>query len=430
MNKLNNKNNNAKNNKNKYKNIGFISTRLSGTDGVTLETFKWAEVLEQEGYKCFYMAGELETRSDRSYIVKKAHFNHPKIKKITQSCFNTRVRDPKMTKEIHNIKEKLKITIYKFIEKFKIDILILENCLAIPINIPLGIAVTEVISESGIPSIAHHHDLYWERKRFLTNAIHEYLNMAFPPNLPTMRHVVINSQADSQLSLRSGISSTIIPNVMDFESKPPRINSFSADVKKSFGIHHDEFFILQPTRVVRRKKIERAIELVSRLKLKTKLIVSHASRDEGSSYEKRVKEYAKIMKINALFVSKNINNSRGRTKNNGKIYTLGDVYPHADLITFPSSVEGFGNAFLEAIYFKKPIVINNYPVFITDIKPHGFKVIEFDEFITENTIAQTKEILLNSKLSKKWGEHNFELGKKLYSFSVLKQKLNTIIINL
>ncbi len=417
------------NNKRKLKNIGFISTRLAGTDGVTLETFKWAKVLEQDGYKCFYLAGELEARSTKSYIVKEAHFNHPTIKKITESCFGTNTRTPELTKEIHHIKEKLKLRIYRFMEKFKIDILILENCLSIPINIPLGIAITEVISESGIPAIAHHHDLSWERKKFFINSIPEYLNMAFPPNLSSIQHVVINSQAAAQLSLRSGISSTIIPNIMDFENEPAPTNSFAADLKKNFGIKPDEFFILQPTRVIQRKKIERAIELVSRLKLKTRLVISHAYKDEGSSYKKRVKEYAKIMKVNALFVSKNISNKRGRTKNNNKIYTLDDVYPQADLITFPSDKEGFGNAFLEAIYFKKPIVINNYPVFVTDIKPHGFKVIGFNDFITEDTVAKAQEVLLNPKLAKEWCEYNFELGKEFYSFSVLRRKLNTLIMN-
>ena len=31
------------------KRIGFISFRLAGTDGVSLETAKWAEVLEEQG---------------------------------------------------------------------------------------------------------------------------------------------------------------------------------------------------------------------------------------------------------------------------------------------------------------------------------------------------------------------------------------------
>lgn len=416
-----------KNNRKKFKNIGFISTRLAGTDGVTLETFKWAAVLENMGYRCFYLAGELDTPRKKSYIVKEAHFKHPKISHVTNACFNSRIREHEITKEIHRLKERLKIRIYRFIEKFKIDMLILENCLAIPLNIPLGIAISEVISETGMPAIGHHHDLFWERKRFAINAIPEYLNMAFPPNLPSIQHVVINSQAATQLSLRAGVSSTIIPNVMDFETPPPKINSYARDVKKSFGIEKDEYFILQPTRVIKRKRIEQAIELVSRLKSKNRLVISHASRDEGSSYEKRVREYARLLKVNALFVSKNINTKRGKTSHGHKIYTLWDVYPHADLVTFPSQQEGFGNAFLEAIYFKKPVVINNYPVFATDIKPHGFKVIDFDDFITEDVIGRVEKLLQDKKKAAKWGEYNFQLANKYYSYSVLRRKLKSII---
>ena len=35
---------------NNFQNIGFISTRIAGTDGVSLEIEKWTEVLERNGY--------------------------------------------------------------------------------------------------------------------------------------------------------------------------------------------------------------------------------------------------------------------------------------------------------------------------------------------------------------------------------------------
>jgi hypothetical protein len=60
------------------KNIDFISTRIAGTDGVSLETEKWAEVLEEMGYVCFYFAGELDTPKERSMLSPKAHFRDPK----------------------------------------------------------------------------------------------------------------------------------------------------------------------------------------------------------------------------------------------------------------------------------------------------------------------------------------------------------------
>ena len=39
--------------------IGFISTRLNGTDGVSLEVEKWAVVLRRLGHDVFYCAGEI-----------------------------------------------------------------------------------------------------------------------------------------------------------------------------------------------------------------------------------------------------------------------------------------------------------------------------------------------------------------------------------
>ncbi len=42
------------------KRIGFISTRFQGTDGVTLEARKWADILSGMGHSCFWMAGLLD----------------------------------------------------------------------------------------------------------------------------------------------------------------------------------------------------------------------------------------------------------------------------------------------------------------------------------------------------------------------------------
>jgi hypothetical protein len=40
------------------KQIGFISTRFAGTDGVTLETLKWESALNDLGCDSFFFAGE------------------------------------------------------------------------------------------------------------------------------------------------------------------------------------------------------------------------------------------------------------------------------------------------------------------------------------------------------------------------------------
>ena len=409
-------------------NVGFISTRIAGTDGVSLELEKWANVFEDLGLTCFYFAGELDRPVERSYLAQEAHFTHPDIRDVYQKSFGVVRRDRAVSKKIYQLAIKLKDAIYDFVEKFDIDLLIPQNAVTIPLNIPLGIAITEFIAETNFRTLAHHHDFYWERDRFMVNAVGDYLNMAFPPVLPSIEHIVINSVADAQLSLRTGISAHIIPNVMDFDQPPPPPDEYTLDVKKALGIEADELFVLQPTRVVQRKGIEHAIELVNRLGRKAKLVISHASGDEGYDYEQRLLEYSELMKVNTIFVSEIINEKRGTTTDGRKIYTLEDVYPYADLVTYPSTFEGFGNAFLETIYFKKPIVVNTYSIYIKDIKPKGFSVVEIDGYVTEKAVEQTKQILDNPVLCQKMVDHNYELGKQYFSYTVLERILRHYMI--
>lgn len=408
--------------------IGFISTRLAGTDGVSLETAKWAHVLEEMGHTCFYFAGECDTPPERTRVVPEAFFQHLDIDVINTIAFSQYIRPPEITRRVHEIKDHLKEQIYAFVKDFNIELLIVENALAIPLNIPLGLAITEFVVETATPTIAHHHDFFWERKRFLVNCMWDFLNMSFPPHIPPIRHVVINSSGANQLSLRTGISSVMIPNVMDFDRPPPPPDSYTADLRTALGVAPHEKLILQPTRIVQRKGIEHAIELLDRLGMHARLVISHASGDEGDSYEQRVRDYAKLLKIPATFVSDVISTHRGDTEDGRKIYTLDDVYPHADLVTYPSTFEGFGNAFLEAVYFRRPIVVNNYSIFAIDIKPKGFKVIEFDSYITDETVRQTQEILENPGLVAEMADHNYKLAQRYYSYTILERSLQKLIV--
>jgi len=415
---------------NDAKNLGFISTRFAGTDGVSLETEKWAKVFEAQGFECHYFAGELDRDPQKSYLVPEAHFSYPEIRRINQSCFGVSTRNREMTEQIHALVRLLKDHLYAFVDRFDINLFVTENALTIPMNIPLGIAITEVISETGMPTIAHHHDFFWERSQFLKSGVWDYLNMAFPPHLPSINHVVINSSQDNQLSLRTGISAMLIPNVMDFDNPPPEPDAYASDVRQALEVDEDAILVLQPTRVVKRKGIEHAIELVQRLGMKAKLVVSHASGDEGYAYEERVRRYSETMGVDSLFVSDIINDRRGLTEDGRKIYCLEDIYRHADLVTYPSLIEGFGNAFLEAVYFRKPIVVNTYAIYDMDIKPKGFSVVEMNGYITEAAIEKAREVLTNPGLRHEMVEKNYALAQKYYSYAVLEKKLKMLLDDL
>ncbi|MGA1847121.1 glycosyltransferase [Deferribacter abyssi] len=412
----------------KIKNIGFVSTRIAGTDGVSLEIEKWAHILERNGYNCFYFAGELDREPEKSYICPIAHFNHPEIEKLNKKFFGVKVRDHETSLKVSEIKEYLKIQLYDFVKKFDIDLLIPENALTIPMNIPLGLALTEFIAETCFPTIAHHHDFYWERTRFLINSVKDYLDRAFPPDLKSIKHVVINSLASEQLSLRKGISNVVIPNVFDFSNSAKKIDDKTClQIRELAGLEENDLFVLQPTRIVPRKWIERAIEIVYLMNLKNpKLVISHAKGDEGDFYYIRIKNYAKILGVEIVELEKFIGTERC-VKDNKTIFTINDVYQCCDIVTYPSGYEGFGNAFLETIYFKKPIIVNRYSIFITDIEPYGFDVFKFDGFVTEDFIKNVLNTLNNKNKLQEMVEKNYELAKKYFSYEVLEKKLIRLI---
>lgn len=434
--------------------IGFISTRFAGTDGVSLETSKWAAVLERMGHECFYFCGQCDRPEEISYVVPEAFYRHPEINAINEEAyqgtwgtlhegrqmhpeieelhkdfFSVYIRPSHVTRRIHELRFYIKEELYKFAHKFKLEALIVENASTIPLNIPLGLAIAEFVAETGYPVIAHHHDFHWERQRFMNNSVRDYLASAFPPNLPSIRHVVINSIQEQQLASRTGIAAMVIPNVMDFDSPPPPLDEYALSARADLGVGPDQYLILQPTRIIQRKGIEHAIELTRRLGLPAELVISHAAGDEGTDYEKRVREFAAFLGVKVNFESAIVGDARGVTPEGRKIYTLADVYPQADLVTYPSSIEGFGNAFLEAIYFKRPIVVNNYSIYEADIKPKGFKVVEFDGYISERTLEETRYVLNHPDVTAEEAEHNFELARRYYSYTMLEKRLGLLLAN-
>jgi mannosylglucosylglycerate synthase len=432
--------------------IGFISTRFAGTDGVSLETAKWATVIERMDHECFYFSGLSDRSEEKSYVVPEAFYRHPTIDAITQvvfaglwgqidegrevhpevetlhqDFFSVYIRPGRVTRKIQELKDYFKEHLYKFAQTFHLEALIVENAITIPVNLPLGLAITEFIAETGYPVIAHHHDFHWERQRFMNNSVHDYLAAAFPPNLPSIRHVVINSVQAYQLASRLGIAAMVIPNVMDFHSSPVPPDAYARTVRADLGLVPGQYLILQPTRIIQRKGIEHAIELTRRLGLPAELVISHAAGDEGTDYEKRVRQFAALLEVKVNFESEIVGDTRGITQGGRKIYTLGDIYPHADLVTYPSSIEGFGNAFLEAVYYQRPLVVNNYSIYETDIKPKGFQVIEFDGFISEETLEQARYILTHPEEARQQCEHNYELARRYYSFNMLERRLQVLL---
>jgi glycosyltransferase involved in cell wall biosynthesis len=240
-------------------------------------------------------------------------------------------------------------------------------------------------------------------------------------------HVVINSFAARQLGLRTGAGGVLIPNVMDFANPPAEPDAYAAGLRADLGISPDQHFLLQPTRIVPRKRIELAMELTRRLECDCQLVITHQSGDEGSAYERHLRNYADLMKVKVVFGSEIVNQRRDTLPDGRKVYALADAYQAADLVTYPSTIEGFGNALLETFYYGQPIVISTYEIFKTDIQPKGFRVIGFDDFIEEDTVRQAQQVLDDPQLRADMVRHNYETGRRYYSYQMLESQLSLLM---
>ncbi|MCP3952761.1 MAG: glycosyltransferase family 4 protein [Desulfobacterales bacterium] len=413
-------------------NAGFISTRFSGIDGVSLEASKWCKVIENQGHQCYWFAGQLDRDEKVSFLARSADFNEHQICAINDQLFGKQQKTIKIAKTIHQVTSFLATQLKAFIGMYDIDFLVVQNSLALPMNIPLGLALADVIAETRIPTIAHHHDFYWERQRYLPlNGNKMYIHKAFPPKLPGIKHVVINSGAKRELARRREIDSMVIPNVLDFDNPPPidteRVKAF----RQSIELKPDHVMVLQPTRIVERKGIELSVDLVKALgPEKHKLVITHEAGDEGFAYARQIQTYAYQQGVDIRYVDRLIKEPFYRPSGKNRPFSLWEAYQAADLVTYPSRYEGFGNALVEAIYFKKPLLVNRYKVFVDDIEPLGFKFLKVDGHLNRRTVHRTEALLADRKSQAKMVNHNYRIAREHYSFATLDQQLSSLLSSL
>ena len=404
-------------------NVGFIATRLAGTDGVTLETAKLAAVMRKHGHQVYYCAGELDGEAP-GLEASELHFEDPVALELGRRAFEQQQEEGRLLPDIAARAEQLLPPLRHFIHDFHIDFAVVQNAFAIPMQLPLALALAQVLQEAGIPALAHNHDLYWERERFVQNNIPDFLDSYFPPALPRLQHATINSLARRALQKRRGLPSVVIPNVFDFSTPAPGIDDYNRDLRQSIGLNRDDWFVLQPTRVVPRKGIELAIELLHRLgDRRAKLVITHRAGDEGLDYLHRLMDLAHSKDVDLRYVADRIGPGRGTDGHRRRIYSLWDAYPHADLVTYPSLVEGFGNALLETIYFRLPALVNRYDVYKADIAPLGFRFAEIDGAITGEALAAVRQWLDEPKTARSAVDLNYTLAARHFSYQTLEALL-------
>lgn len=452
--------------------IVIIHFRLGKSDGVSLEIDKRVKVLEELGHEVHFIGGECseefkKKNAKRLSIVPELHL----VKERTVFLQATAVKAKQMnlpeTVLIHWFAEQ-EYKIYKKLDeifsKYNFDGITVHNLLSNPIILPATNALVRILDKYEIPTLAIHHDFYFERGGFL-DAPYRYVTeriKQLPPKRFYLTHNVISSIAQKGLSTVRGISADIIGDVWDYKSKPQKKDKYNSDLRERFRIKEHDVFVLQSTRITQNKCIENAIlfchELEKKLKKQapldvfgrrfnkdSKVILFLSNGTDGSipgakGYLVRLLKLADKLNVTVINGTNLVERYR-RHIGSKKIYSFWDVYPHADLMTYPSCQEGFGNQLLEAFFYRKLPVIFEYPVFKTDIKPDGYGYISLgdviaknggvdyrslnliDKNVAERAAEKTLEVIRDPGTYKKLVDENFVLANRYHSMDSLKSNL-------
>jgi mannosylglucosylglycerate synthase len=408
--------------------IGIAATRLAGVDGVTFETAKWEAVLDGMGHQLRLCAGEVDALRHQARLVPPMHFAWPPAERVTAAAFDADSDPAAVLAEVNRLADLLLPVLDDWAGRNELDAIIVENAWAIPMHLPLGLALRRLVEMRRLPAIGHHHDYWWERERFATCVVPEILEQAFPPDLPWVRHVSINSIAASELERRRGLKSIVVPNVFDFSpGRPRRRPAVRRNLRRELGMGERGLLVVQPTRVVPRKGIELAIELVGRLGDRDAvLLITSPAGDEGLDYLVELERQAKASRVRLAYAA-----DRFAPDHEGKpirpAHSLHDAYLAADLITYPSLYEGFGNALIEAVFYGVPVLVNRYPVYDADIRPLGLRFIEIDGAITDATVAEVRALLASPRRIRENARHNFEIGREHLSYGLLRRRLGKLL---
>ena len=410
--------------------IAIISARLVSIDGVSVEAEKWRATFRRLGHEVVLCAGTFGGDPHGPYVrIPALDFAGPEVVKLPDILARPAPFDLDREEEVREQANRIKAALLSFIDRERIDLVDVENLISLPLNLAAGIALVEIIHETRIPFICRHHDFYWERAELARSRLRDYLDENFPPHDDETIHVVINRRAQRELRLRHGILSTRIPNVLD-PAMVGTVDEFNADFRESFGIPKDALLFLQPSRIIERKCIEDSVRLAAgvrkRLKRPVWLLITGPPGNgrEDDPYCQHILRLAGELSVPVVLGWRRIFIRRGRDEE-GKIYSIADAYAHANLVTFPSRIEGFGNPVIEAAANHLPLLVRHYPV-LDDMLDKGFKFVLLEDGLTRQAVDQAVS-LLTDRAARRVLSENAALVQKYFAPLTLEILLSEVL---
>ncbi len=268
------------------------------------------------------------------------------------------------------------------------DVVVVENLCSLPLNPAAAAVVAEALR--GRPALLHHHDLPWQRQRFA--------GWPPPPDDPSWVHVTVNELSRRQLA-DVGITATVVRNTFDTDATPGRRSA----VRRALEVDEDEVLVLQPTRAIARKNVAGGIA-VARAVGGVYWLLGPAEEGYGTE-------------LDALLGGAGVPVRHGPAPGGARTAPE-DAYGACDVVTLPSTWEGFGNPSVESAVYRRPLAVGAYPV-AAELAAFGFRW-----FSSEHPgplarfVAQPDEHVL---------DHNHDVARRHFSLHDLPRRLEPLL---
>jgi mannosylglucosylglycerate synthase len=265
------------------------------------------------------------------------------------------------------------------------ECVIIENVCSLPLNEAASLALASLLE--GSPAVLHHHDLPWQRPKFRH---HEG-----PPTDPAWRHVTINERSCDELADR-GITATVIPNHFDLD--PPLGDR--AAMRAAIGVRAAAILVVHPVRAIPRKNVGGALRFAEDMGAVYWLV---GGAEDGFGPE----------------LDKLLGGARTGTRLGvPEGFTMADVYAASDVVVLSSTWEGFGNAAIESVAFRRPLARRSYPV-MAEIERRGLRFFDLEDIDELRAfVDRPDEALLDA---------NVAAAREAYDLSLLPERLAPVL---